>query len=267
MIMKNYLFAVILCAVVLPAAHGQQLPPPLPDMERILLPITVINAPGAFGSSWLSQGSQFRNFPPDRTVYVLPGCEPPCDTPGGPTSQHTLAIDFFHTRPGDTTGSIMYVERAFSDDLSLTLRLKETTSGEEIELPVVREGQFFKRKFQLLDVPNPVPGKRVTLRVYGIDPDVLGRVEVRVFVEGTEALVRDDIYDLRVVQRIYATPAGNYSVPVRPPVAEVSYYVPITDTSSLLRFEIEPLTPQMAIWGFISITDNTTQHVTLRTPQ
>jgi hypothetical protein len=266
MIKRNFLFAVVLWAVVLPAAHGQQFPP-LPDMERILLPITVVNAPGAFGSSWLSEGSQFRDFPPDRSGLVLPGCEPPCDNPTGPTSQHTFAIDFFHTRAGDTTGSIMYVERAVSDDVSLTLRLKETSTGEEVELPVVREGQFFKRKFQILDVPNPVSGKRITLRVYGIDPDVLGRVEVRVFVEGTEPLVRDDIYDLRVVQRISSTPAGNYPVPVRPPVAEVSYYVPITDTSSLLRFEIEPLTPQMSIWGFVSITDNTTQHVTLRTPQ
>jgi hypothetical protein len=261
--MKRYLFAIVVVAATTVGAHAQRIPP-LPDMERILLPITVINAPGAFGSSWSSQGSQFRDV--DQSVFVLPSCEPPCDDPGGPTSQHTFGIDFFRTRPGETTGSIMYVERAFAADVYLSLMLREASTGETVELPVVREGSFITHKFQILDVTNPAPGKRITLRVYGIDPDVLGRVEVRVFVEGTEQLARDDIYDLQVVQRIYSNPAGTYSVPVRPPVAEISYYAPLTDAPYLLRFEIEPLTPGMAIWGFVSVTDNATQHVTLRTP-
>jgi hypothetical protein len=236
-------------------------------MERVLLPITVIDAPGAFGSSWSSEGSQFRDVPPEHSPLILPGCEPPCDDSGGPTSQHTFGIPFFKTRLGETGGSLMYIERAFSANVSLTLHLREASTGETVELPVVRERDFVTHRFQILDVPSPAAGKRATLRIYGIDPAILGQVEVRVFVEGAEQLVSDNIYDLRVVQRIYSNPAGTYSVPVRPPVAEISYYSLIATASALLRIEIEPLNPQMAVWGFVSITDNATQHVTLRTPQ
>lgn len=160
----------------------------------------------------------------------------------------------------------MYIERAFSDAVSLSLQLLETSTAQSIQLPVVRERSFFTRTFQILDVPNPGAGKRITLRVYGIDPNVPGKVEVRVFAQGTEQLARDDIYDLIVVQRFYSTAA--YTVPVRPPVAEVTYYAPLVSASSdLLRFEIKPLTPNMPVWGFVSVTENTTQRVTLRTPQ
>ena len=232
-------------------------------MERVLLPITVVGVPGAFGSMWSAQGSIYREL--DRAVLILPGCEQPCDNAGGPTARHTLPLDFLRTRPVETNGSIMYIERAFSDSISLSLRLLETSTGQSVQLPVVRERSFFTRRFQILDVPNPGLGERITLRVYGIDPGVLGKVQVRIFVQGAEQLTRDNVYDFTVVQRLYSTLA--YSVPVRPALVEVSYYAPLTNTADLLRFEIEPLTPEMPIWAFVSVTDNVTQHVTLLTPQ
>jgi hypothetical protein len=232
-------------------------------MERVLLPITVIGAPGAFGSVWASQGSQFREL--DRSVLILPGCEQPCDNPNGPTARHTLPIDFLRTRAGETIGSIMYIERAFTDSVFLSLRLLETSTAQSVQLPVVRERSFFTSRFQILDVPNPGAGKRITLRVYGIDANVLGKVEVRVLAQGAEQLARDDVYDLTVVQRFYSTAA--YTVPVRPPVVEVSYYSPLLNAPGLLRLEIEPLTPGMPIWAFVSVTDNATQRVSLLTPQ
>ncbi|MGH9418860.1 MAG: hypothetical protein ACRD3J_02710, partial [Thermoanaerobaculia bacterium] len=209
---SHYLVAIFFVSLLASAIGAQQLP--LPDMERVLLPITVIDAPGAFGSSWSSEGSQFRDVPPEHSPFILPGCESPCDDSGGPTSQHTFGIAFLKTRLGETSGSIMYIERTFSADVSLALHLREASTGETVELPVVRERDFFSHRFQILDIPNPTSGKRAMLRVYGIDPAVLGQVEVRVFVEGAEQLVSDNIYDLRVVQRIYSNPAGTYSVPV-----------------------------------------------------
>ncbi len=239
-----------------------QVLPPLPEMERILLPITVSNVPGAFRTVWSSQGSVFRDL--DTPVLILPGCEQPCDNPNGPTARRTLPLDFPRTQPGDTNGTILYVERASSDQVFLSLRLLEALTGQSIQLPVVRERFFFSHKFQILDVPNPGSGTRITLRLYGIDPNVLGRIEVRVYVQGSEQLVQDAVYDLTVVQRLYSTLA--YTLPVRPPTAEVSYYSPIAATSDLLRFEVVPLTSAMPVWGFVSVTDNLTQRVTLRTP-
>ena len=261
--MPKFILIFIAMAAFSRGVQAQEFPP-LPELERVLLPITVIGVPGAFGSVWTSQGSVFRDI--DRSVLILPGCEQPCDNPVGPSARHTLALDFLRTRAGETSGSIMYVERVFSESVSVSLRLLETSTAQSIQLPVVRERSFFTRRFQILDVPNPGGGTRITLRVYGIDPSVLGRVEVRIFAQGTEQLARDDVYGLTVVQRFYSTAA--YTVPVRPPVAEVSYYAPLASTpADLLRFEIEPLTPNMPVWGFVSVTENTTQHVTLRTPE
>src|SRR5689334_17650133 len=93
------------------SAMAQQTPP---DMQRILLPVTVHDVGGAFGSRWSTDLTIFMDT--DLTLLVLPfmGCfpPPPCDNPGGPTARHTLHLGFYPTAAGDTTGSFIYVARS-----------------------------------------------------------------------------------------------------------------------------------------------------------
>ena len=236
----------------------------MPETERVLLPITVQDAGGAFGTRWSTDATIFMDAAAPPLVFPLAGCSSPCDNPFGPTSRHMFRFGFFATGAGDTTGSLLYVERRGADVVSLALTLRNTADDSGVSLPVVREREFFTERFQLLDVPNPGPSRRIALRIYAIDPSLLGAVRVRIFRPGTEEMISDRTYELSVVQRYYST--ASFSVPIRPPVAEVHYWETLTSPGERLRFEVEPLTPGLRIWAFISITDNTTQRVSLRVP-
>ncbi len=241
---------------------------PLPNMERILLPITIQNVNGAFGSKWSTAASIFIDVDPQVQQYVLPlqGCDPPSCEPIVGTARRTLPLGFFPTQPGEPSGSLLYVQRTISDHVFVSLHLTQGLNGSDTSLPVVREHSFFQQPFQIIDVPDAGAARRLTLRVYGIDPDIQGQIRVRVFGVSETVPLRDNVYSLSNWQHNYTT--ATWSVPVRPPSVDVQYYAPVSSPpSESLRFEVQSLTQSMPIWAFVSVTDNTTQAVTLRMPQ
>ena len=248
----------------------------LPDIpvERVLLPLTVKNAPGAFGTQWTTE-LWLRLDTTRPSVFIMPlfarsNCDPPCPLPGGPLENASFPVDFFKTAPGELPGSLLYVQQDAIDDLFISLRLLEVSgfySTPTLQLPVVRERDFSSRRIHILGIPGR-PGLRGLLRVYGIDPDVTGDVRVAAFrEEGGQfnQLLFDMTVPLTVVQREYA--AGPFRVRVRPPVAQLdlSWLIPVDVT--LYRLEITPVSPGLRIWGFASVTDNATQEIVLRTPR
>lgn len=257
--MRALLFALLL---VTASAEAQVT---LPEMERVLLPISVRDVGGAFGTRWSTDLTMYMDADLPPLVVPFTGCySQPCDDAGGPTSRRTLTLGFLATAPGDTTGSLLHIAQSGADSVSLALTLRRSADDVGIAVPVVREREFSSRPLQLLDVPNPGPAKRMALRIYGIDPDLLGVVRVRIYRAGTEQLLSDQTYSLTVAQKYFAT--ASFRLPVRPPVSEVHYWSSLTPGNERLRFQIEPVTPGLRLWAFISVTDNVTQEVSLRLP-
>lgn len=242
----------------------------LPTVERVLLPITVRSLPGAYGTSWTTD-LWVRVATDDQPVFIaplfryVPGCESPCTVgPNGPTlAPYAYPIDFYPTRPGETSGSLMYLQSALSDDVHLSLRLTNGTGSGPTELPVVRERFFTNKTVHILGVPLGT-SSRATLRVYGVDPDRLGSVRVQVFSEDPQnTLLLDTVLSLSATQ-VFSTNA-EWNLPLRPPEGEMSL-TGISQTTRGARIEISAIDPGLRIWGFVSITDNATQTVSLRTP-
>lgn len=154
----------------------------------------------------------------------------------------------------------MYVPKEVVDDMEMTLVVEssELTMPEArsyTELPVVRERDFREGKIQIVGVRMD-DGFRKTLRLYGLDGSTPTAVRVRVFdlTSSTPAYEHEysmmpqaglDANDLEIsptfnMECDLSDYVGNYEHPV--------------------RVEIESMTPGQRIWGFVSVTNNVTQH-------
>jgi len=270
MLAKSLRSAVML-ALLSVAAHGSDGFPFPPPSERALVPITVNDARGAFGTVWNSEIRTYRDV--NQSVAIYPeGCPwsvpigdnlYPCDNPHADYPFEVRRVGFFPTQPGETQGAFLYVDRALRAHLSLSLLV--TGGGLPVQVPVVWEDEFTGGVVQLIGVPD-VHGQRITLRVYGSDPELLGTVRIRVIAEPGQNVLDERVVPLTVVQRYYSQTTVIQRLPLRPPFAQIEFPGPFTEQADTVHFEITPLTPNLRIWAFASITDNVTQQVVLRTP-
>ena len=87
---------------------------------------------------------------------------------------------------------------------------------------------------------------------------------MRVYTEPDQRLISEGTYALVATQRTYLT-KFRQPIATKPPAAEIGNVT--TDVDKPTAYvEIVPLTPNLRIWAFISVTDNRTQEVVLRTP-
>jgi hypothetical protein len=264
--MTSRVVAPLLLILVAGVSSAQTLPPV--PLERWLLPITAREAHGAFGTVWSTE-LWMRIDAGGEAVWVAPSfadspCEDQCPIGGGPPDDAAFKIGFLRTRAGEHPGSLLYVEEVNADDVHASLRLIESSRGNVLQLPVVREREFTTRRVHILGIPIE-SRSRALLRIYGIDPAATGEVRVRVFREDQgpdfNRLLLDRTLPFTVMQRIYT--AGPFSYPVRPPYAQLDLQ---TVQDGMVRVELSSLDPTLRLWGFVSITENDTQRVTLRVP-
>lgn len=206
------------------------------------------NGPGAFGSQWetiaeISNRSRVAMTPlRPVTPTIASGATTALDASLGLRERGVL----FHP-PRSLAGSLGYA--AFVRDRSRDAERWGT------EIPVVREENFTTRLLDFPHVPND-PRYRVTLRVYFLDAprdtvlvDVVSRANsnARVFFS-MDGQKRDDLEPgfaimENLTARLQNAPAGPMRVTLR------SNY-------EVTRF-----------WGFLTVTNNETQQVTVITPQ
>jgi hypothetical protein len=134
------------------------------------------------------------------------------------------------------------------------------------EIPIVREKDWLAKTVDLLDIPTD-PAVRQTLRVY--DPEATGIASVRVtvypFYYADVEPLAEVVIELRGGDR---TPEGKwYDFPDYAEIPDLVAAFPQIATEERLRVTVEPLTPGMRFWAFITITDNATQQVTVVSPQ
>jgi hypothetical protein len=244
-------------------------------LQKVLIPVFAEEpVPGVNGSSWITDLWVSNSGDSAATVAgVVWDCSlPECNFPAPFDPEVTMSTGT--QAVGGLQGTLIYVETATADDVSFGLRFRDlsrqaTTWG--TELPVPREAAFRNSRFSLVDVPV-TPGFRQTLRVYEIDgtPRVasvrirayrLNPSRTQPFGDPDELLGETD-----VPLAFTASQAALPEYPGYAQVTDLSTFAPLGDVERL-RLEVEPVTPGLRLWAFVTVIHNETQHATVITPQ
>lgn len=220
--------------------------------DRVLLPVFIPVTPGAFDSQFISRFTVMNKSAQPLEVF---GARFPCfvscpesETPVATINAEEPIANILQT---GHPGTFLYVPKGRENDFAGTLRVQDLSRQAETwgtEVPIVRDRDFTDGTLNLLDVPLK-EGFRETLRVYSTTK---GLVRARVFATGDNAgLLADTIVPLRAPQSIHD-----------PAYGELGLYI----AGDVGRVEIEPLTPGLRYWAFVSVTNNETQHITTITP-
>jgi hypothetical protein len=227
--------------------------------EKLLVPLIVPNPlPGAFGSQFVTRLMVHNDR--DQPVRVDQSGGSFCPILGCfnwvPPGIHQLNA---WAPPGN--GAFIWVDTAQMHHLSFQVRVQDLSRQESTwgtELPILRESDFFDDRLTLIDVPD-TESFRQTLRVYEWDKTPNALVMVRFYDQESGALLRE----LPVPLERFSTSATDADQ------AQVAFWT--DDFADLrpaerLRIVIEPVTPGIRFWAFVSITHNETQHITTITP-
>jgi hypothetical protein len=256
--------------------------------ERVLVPIIIQTpVPGAFGSLW--QTTLTVRNESDQAVEITPtpfgGCLELCEVWGAHT---TLQLGANVVNPNG--GTFMYVGSPGLRKVTFNLRVQDISrqaSTWGTTIPVVRETEVSTGKLQLLNIPVS-SDFRTTLRVYDFDTlkQQVGSVQVRVYdMCGIGPLDNTPQFPCSVgplaEANLELASGGEQlaTIPDHPGTAMIGDLVSsFQQLRSVLprpgdltaiprvRIDIDPITPGLRFWGFASVTNNTTQHVTVITP-
>jgi hypothetical protein len=220
--------------------------------DRLLLPVFIPTTPGAFSSQFISRFTMLNKADAPLDVY---GVRFPCfiECPSPETMATTIEKDNAVTNLLQTghPGTFLFVPKGRADDFTGTLRVQDLSRQAETwgtEIPIVRDRDFTTGTTNLLDVPLH-EGFRETLRVYAATD---GLVRARVYeTADSPGLLSEQIIPLRAPKDIHD-----------PGYGELGLYI----AGNVGRIEIEPLTPGLRYWAFVSVTNNETQNITTITP-
>jgi hypothetical protein len=232
--------------------------------EPMLLPIFMPGIPGAYGSLFRVD---FRARLQKETQADIHGLAFPCRvTCINLAPVITLTTGAPATHPDDVEytgdpGAFLYLPKEQAGRVAMNLRAYDTSLSDEnfgTELPIVRVREFAKGgdPITLIGVPAD-PRYRNTLRIYSYG---FTSTPVAVTIQGDNGLFLEQVVEL----------------PGQPDVFHPGY-VQLTNFpagTGTLRVTITPIIPPISApipppdrWAFISVTNNTTQHITLVTPQ
>jgi hypothetical protein len=268
------------------AAYAQALQYPY---EKVLVPIMTTGLlPGAYGSMW-GTSLTVRNESDDYVeisslvascLYECPFGRPPHTT--FPAGDYTL---------NPNAGEFFYVGAPGAGKVTFSLRIQDFSRQSQTwgtSIPVVREKNAYTTTLHLLDVPVDA-NFRNTLRIYDFDTpfdDEPRQVRVRISdMCGVGPLDRD-CSDAPLVDKTFAFVQPRLSSGDRatqfpanviignlPDAFPQLASVPPTTLAfgqrrpAAVRVRIDPVTPGLRFWAFVSATNNETQHVTVVSPQ
>ncbi|HEX2833173.1 MAG TPA: hypothetical protein VHW00_09170 [Thermoanaerobaculia bacterium] len=233
--------------------------------ELVLLPLYLQDAvAGANGSRWTTELVMHNGN--GENVFFGP-CNVPSETPCPPlvfvmTPGETLRNPVVGFTSAGRYGRLLHVPHDLAANIAFNLRVFDAASTRDAgtEIPVARSGDFVASRLQLLNVPT-APAGRVLLRLY--DPDDRGaaaRVAIRVY-SLAGALLQSDEASF--------SPSGygaHEGLRFAPSFIEAPLEIPAAAGNQPVRVEIEPLTDRLRIWGFVTVTNDVTQHVTVISP-
>jgi hypothetical protein len=169
----------------------------------------------------------------------------------------------FSRIPSPIPGRLFYFARDSSDRASMNLRVWDASRGTldaGTEVPVIRGRELLSQKVSLLNIP--IANNRLLLRVYDVAlADAAFHVRVLWQTEDANQQPFTE-FDLR------ARTSDTGPLPTAPAYAQADIPVPLVGAANLsARVEVTPLTAGSRYWTFVSVTNQTTSHVTTVTPQ
>ena len=241
--------------------------------EMWLLPV-YLDAPllGANGSRWETD-LWLRNDNATEVAQIAPW---PCPDDGlactavfpntyAMTPDETLHnLAAFFRPPNVSIARLVYVSRNAAANVSANLRLADTsrnTLDGGTEVPIVREGDLATGITTLHNVVLNA-SSRTLLRIY--DVSSLGSLFlVQVFPEN----VSKDAARALATFQIGTTQPETGEFRTVPGIAEFDVASRVSPNAGPLRITVRPLNSGRRYWAMVSMTNNTTNHVTLVTPQ
>lgn len=247
------------------------------NYETVLLPVANAQTNGAYGSQWVTQFSVFNesarvidpNAPaydiyPLNTICVVSVCVPTLPLI---ESQRSAMPGLFRPPAPAPPGLLLHVRRDLAAQLHYELRVRDISRmffNAGTEIPVVRETEFRTGRIQLLDVP--VDGNfRHTLRIYDPDRRPTSVVRLRVFPTGPGTALAEQ--DITLTQQPDGDCKPRDCYPSYGGIQFLTAAFPSLTSAMQVRIELEPITPGLRYWGFVSVVNNETQQVTTITPQ
>lgn len=254
----------IVLSLLFPLHVSAQVPEP-PPLEYVLVPVKGA-VDGPFGARWIGElvtanrASRDVVFGSGSPYCVFTGCGPFHIISGD-----SVRRDAGGRKAGPNLGEIWFVERAYAGFVHFSLRAREErTPSWGTSIPVIREHEFFSEAIELLNIPTDARFRQ-NLRVY--DPLATDAASVRLVVLSSEAGASQVIGETLLQLRDGAKD-GPY--PYRPSFASIpnlAEFFPQVRSVPTVRLRLEPLTPGLRYWAFVSVTENSTNHVTAITPE
>ena len=209
--------------------------------ERVLIPI-LYNGPGAFGSQWVTDAKlEAGSAAPWFHDFERAACNGPCSTPP--------ALSDFRDH---ATGIIVTVPRQQKNLFSLRIRdVSRSGMSAGTEVPIAREKDF--RSFELVFADVPFDAHhRLMLRLYSMT----GVEQYFLVTAGTAIEVA------HLTGPCAVAPCAS----VHPSFAAVDLNALFTSLAGQGPRRVSVDTHLEPLWGFITVTNNVTQQVTVISP-
>jgi hypothetical protein len=233
------------------------------ELERILVPVAA-SGPGANAARFETE--ILITNASDETVQVTGAAVPqgilisPIPIPALPPHTTGTFTDRLFNMPGHA-GAFVYVPARLARDVITKVRVHDTSRDAAafgVEIPAVSDFDF-AATVHLTGIPTDARF-RSTFRVYAYDAANFGPVTLR---------VRDAADGTLLATVPVALNAVRFEEDILPASAQLSLDPIIEPLRShpRLRIDIADSDAIRPIWGFVSITNNQTQEITLVTPQ
>lgn len=234
--------------------------------EPILIPITRTATPGAFNSQWKTETTMYNNSGGPLDIQPRNCSALACITNTIPFNPYLFGV--LQEPPPQFEGQFVYVPQGSAEDLRVHTRVYDDAQLDKsfgVEVPAVRSNDFTPANHGtvLLEVPLS-PQFRHTLRIYDRDPTPGRRVVIFVRAMGDRTIRAD-------ISRFFNIPPDNntgpFGLPLRPGYIQLSSdELPSLPGVDRIWYTIAPTDFTSRLWAFVSITNNTTQEVTIVTP-
>jgi hypothetical protein len=280
--MKLMLLVLLLLAI--PPAHAQSERTPS-DFEMVLVPVYLDQArPGALGSLWRSE-LVIRNegtvpvdvFQTECAQFCTCNPRPATCAGGQPLAPGTLFSSLNSVLVSDSfspanPGIFLFLRKPGASNVPINLRVRDLSRSSEsvgTEIPVVRQCDMLTTTAHLLNIPTDARFRQ-HLRIYGMSSPT-GGADVRVRISALDSLtiLAEQTFSLRPAERQPSIPTGPafISFPAYGEISALTSTFPQIQGSTRVRIDVEPMTPGLIFWTFVSVTNNETQQITTVTPQ
>jgi len=261
--MMNRLLLIALLSLAAAASADAQIN--RSDYETVLLPVNVRDLVGANGSRWETTLRVYHDAERDLSVigYDI------SDGGIGISSQHTYLPQLaYYTAPGEPSGALLYILKRNPDNTHYDLRVRDRSRDDQsagTSIPVVRETQLITRPAQLLGIPSDRRFRRL-LRIYSPLATTATSFQLSIADDFEGTVFFNGRVVLSPPGRVIVLPGSSFTLRPASRDIDLDALAPQLVAYPNVTVTVQPDDASERFWAFISITNNTTNEITLVTP-